>query len=99
MKNRGRGVQLLLTRNQKGASSPNYFVASLLPTSSFLTKYGIITCRKITGSSHTFTCRPRCPPYGLIHASFGTSPLLTITYATDTSTCVSRPPVTINIGA
>src|SRR5260370_15421820 len=97
MKNRGRGVQLLLTRNQKGASSPNYFVASLLPTSSFLTKYGIITCRKITGSGHTFTCRPRCPPCGLIHASFRTSPLLRIKYASDTGTCVYRAPVTTHI--
>jgi len=47
-------------------------------TPSFLTKYGIITCRNITGSGHTFTCRPRCPPCGLIQASLGTSPLLRI---------------------
>ena len=32
--------------------------------------------KKILGSGHTPTCRPRCPPRGLIHASFGTSPLL-----------------------
>src|SRR5229473_1553212 len=59
-------------------SLPLHILASLLPpsTSSFLTSHGIITCRKITGSGHTFTCRPRCPPCGLIHASFGTSPLL-----------------------
>jgi hypothetical protein len=55
-----------------------YFAASLPPTSSFLTNHGIITCRKITGSGHTFTCRPRCPPCGLIHASFGTSPVFRI---------------------
>ena len=60
----------------RSASLLLYFVASLLPVSNFLTKYGIITCRKITGSGHTFTCRPRCPPCGLIHASLGTSPLL-----------------------
>src|SRR5713226_4222008 len=59
-------------------SLPLYILASLPPpsTSSFLTSHGIITCRKITGSGHTFTCLPRCPPCGLIHASFGTSPLL-----------------------
>src|SRR5260370_22449221 len=91
----GEGGQLLLTRNAYLFPS----VASLLPTPSFLTSHGIITCRKITGSGHTFTCRPRCPPCGLIHASFGTSPLLRIKYASDTGTCVSSAPVTINIGA
>src|SRR6266851_8865005 len=80
-------------------SLPLYFVASLLPTSSFLTSHGIITCRKITGSGHTFTCRPRCPPCGLIHASFGTSPLLRIKYASDIGTCVSKTPAINSIGA
>ncbi len=55
-----------------------YFVASLLPSPSFLSSHGVITSRKITGSGHTFTCRPRCPPCGLIQASFGTSPLFKI---------------------
>src|SRR2546426_4529983 len=39
------------------------------------TSQGIMTWPKITGSGHTFTCRPRWPPCGLIHASLGTSPL------------------------
>src|SRR5260370_33333605 len=76
-----------------------YFAAPLLPASSFLSKYGMITCRKITGSGHTFTCRPRCPPCGLIHASFGTSPLLRIRYVSEIGTCVSRAPAMISIGA
>src|SRR5260370_7241907 len=91
MKNRGRGTPLLLTRNAYLFPS----VASLLPTPSFLTSHGIITCRKITGSGHTFTCLPRCPPCGLIHASFGTSPLLRIKYASDTGTSLPTPPFTI----
>src|SRR6266436_8071915 len=134
MKNRGRGGQLLLTRNcendlrETSAFSTSlrypffprtfnlqlltlnlllvislrpYILASLPPasTSSFLTSHGIITCRKITGSGHTFTCRPRCPPCGLIHASFGTSPLLRIRYVSEIGTCVSRAPAMISIGA
>src|SRR6266481_4742654 len=57
-----------------------------------------ITCRKITGSGHTFTCRPRCPPCGLIQASFGTSPLLRIKSRSEIGTCVSRTPPMISIG-
>src|SRR5437870_4298467 len=46
-----------------------------LVTLNALTSQGIMTWPKITGSGHTFTCRPKWPPCGLIHASFGTSPL------------------------
>jgi hypothetical protein len=63
------------------SSNPQTFKPSNVqpfPASSFLTSHGIITCRKITGSGQTFTCRPRCPPCGLIQASFGTSPLFKI---------------------
>jgi len=45
-------------------------------TASVCTSQGIITSLKMIGSGHTFTCRPRCPPWGLIHAVFGVSPLL-----------------------
>ena len=38
--------------------------------------HGSKTLLKIIGSGHTFTCLPKCPPEGLIHASLGTSPAL-----------------------
>jgi hypothetical protein len=47
-------------------------------TSSARTRYGIMTWWKMTGSGQTFAWRPIWPPCGLIHASFGTSPLLRI---------------------
>lgn len=55
-----------------------YFAASLSPpsTPNVRTSQGMMTCRKMTGSGQTFTWRPRWPPWGLIQASFGTSPLL-----------------------
>src|SRR5579859_6972767 len=43
---------------------------------SVFTSHGMMTSLKILGSGHTPTCRPRCAPFGLIHASLGTSPLL-----------------------
>ena len=45
-------------------------------SSRVLTSHGTITSLKMTGSGHTFTWRPRCPPCGLIHAVFGASPRL-----------------------
>ncbi len=45
------------------------------PTSIVRTSQGIMTCLKMAGSGQTLTCLPRWPPWGLIHASLGTSPL------------------------
>src|SRR5262249_46316026 len=39
------------------------------------TIHGIRTLSKITGSGQTVGWRPKCPPCGLIQASFGASPL------------------------
>ena len=43
-------------------------------SSRFLTNQGTITFLNIIASGLILTCLPKCPPWGLIHASLGTSP-------------------------
>ena len=59
------------SRDERSALDPT---SSEAVVSSVRTSQGMMTCRKMTGSGHTFTCLPRWPPWGLTQAVLGTSP-------------------------
>jgi hypothetical protein len=53
---------LLTTRRLAAKSGWRQWISLAVWTSRVRTSHGIITCLKIAGSGHTFTCRPRWPP-------------------------------------